>query len=109
MGFRSTLISQDYFGNLPEWFKDKYKDYILFPSGLMVTSKHEAKYYDNDFFEDYQKAIFESGFWDETDIDIAIVVLAEDGFITKVIISKKKIKYIWMEEGIDSDYVWCQG
>tara|TARA_R110002020_G_scaffold109607_1_gene253562 strand:- start:39 stop:374 length:336 start_codon:yes stop_codon:yes gene_type:complete len=111
MGYRSTLVSQDYYGKLPDWFKEKYGGWILFPNGLTVSSKHEAKYYDNQFFEDYQKAVIESGFWDDmyTDIDIVIVVLAEDGFITKVTITKKEIRYTWMEDGIDSGRVWCNG
>ena len=109
MGFRSTLVSQDYYGKLPDWFIEKYGGWILFPNGLIVSSKHEAKYYDNQFFEDYQKAVIESGFWDDTDIDIVLVVLAEDGFITKVSITKKEIKYTWMDDGIESDHVWCQG
>lgn len=109
MGFRSTIVSQDYYRELPEWFKEKYSGWILFPKGLMVSSKHEAKFDDNEFFEDYQKAVIESKFWDANDIDIIIVVLAEDGFITKVSINKNEIKYTWMEDGIESDHVWCMG
>ena len=75
----------------------------------MVSSRVETKTYDNEFFEDYQKAINESGFWDEKNISIVIVVLAEDDFITKVVSNKAQIKYIWMDEGIDAGHVWCQG
>ena len=109
MGFRSALVSQEYHGELPNWFKEKYNGEFFFPVGLMVSSKAETKIYDNNFFEDYQRAINESGFWSEKNISIVIVVLAEDGFITKVVINKEEIKYIWMDEGVESDHVWCQG
>ena len=38
-----------------------------------------------------------------------IVSIHEDGFITKVTITKKEIKYTWMEDGMDSDRVWRNG
>ena len=109
MGFRSTLVSQDYPGKLPNWFKEKYNDYILFSNGLTVSSKREAKFYTNEFFEDYQKAVNESGFWDDKSIEIVIVVLAEDGFVSKVLISKDEIKYIMMDEGYEATQVWNLG
>lgn len=94
MGFRSTLCSQHYPGVLPEWFKEKYNEIVLFPSGLLVVSKIEAKYYDNEFFNDYKKALFEAGFWNENeDRIISLSVLAEDGVITKVNIYKNEILY----------------
>ena len=107
MGFRSTLISRDYGRELPNWFKEKYSDYILFkPKSMMVSSKYEAKFYDNEFFEDYQKAVTESGFWDEHERWLVIAVLAEDGFITKVSMNKNKIIYKLMYEEMESDHVW---
>ena len=109
MGFRSTLVSQDYQGELPNWFKKKYNDYILFSDGLTVSSKREVKLHTNEFFEDYQKAVNEGGFWDDKSIEIEIVVLAEDGFVSKVLISKDMIKYIIMDEMFEADSVWNQG
>ncbi len=106
MGFRSTLVSQDYQGELPNWFKKKYNDYILFSDGLTVSSKREAKFNTNKFFEDYQKAVKWSGFWDDYSIEIVIVVLAEDGFVSKVLISNDEIKYIMMDEGYEANSVW---
>jgi len=110
MGFRSTLVSQDYQGELPNWFKKKYNDYILFSDGLTVSSKREAKFYTNEFFEDYQKAVNESGFWDDKSIEIIIVVLAEDGSVSKVVISNDEIKYyILMDELYEAKSVWNGG
>jgi hypothetical protein len=113
MGFRSTICSEHYSGNLPDWFKEKYKQTHLFPDGLLVVSKTECKYYTNVFFDDYQKAVKESGFWDDSDLKISIVVLAEDGFISKVVICKNRIKYYWLysgeEDENENDSVWMRG
>lgn len=109
MGFRSTLCSEHYPGELPEWFKEKYNQIILFPAGLLVVSKSEAKYYTNDFFEDYQKAVKQSGFWEDGDLDISLAVLAEDGVISNVVITKDNIKYFCMQEAYESNHVWQQG
>lgn len=109
MGLRSTLVSQDCDGKLPDWFKDKYNQWISFPRGLLISSKAERKFYDNEFFEDYQKAVIESGFWNKNDIGIVIVVLGEDDFISKVIIKENEIRYIWMKNEWEADHVWRQG
>lgn len=112
MGYRSTLISQDWPCNeLPDWFKDKYKRYLHYPQGLMISSLFEFKIYDNEIFEDYQKAVKESGFWDKSDLKVKVVVMAEDGFVSQVIISKDDIKYLWLtfDAETEEDHVWCQG
>ena len=109
MGFRGTLISQYYDGELPQWFKDKHKEFILCPCGLLVSSKKERKYYGNDFFEDYQKAIGESGFWEKYDLTVVIALVGEDGFISKIEISKTQIKYWWTETFLESSGAWLQG
>ena len=107
MGYRSTLISQDYGGELPKWFLEEYKDDIFSSSGcLIVSSKREVKQYGNSFFEDYQKAVLESGFWNGNDLSIVLAVLAEDGFITKVTIKKDDIIYTYMEEWMSGDRDW---
>jgi hypothetical protein len=52
MGFKSTIVSEHYAGNLPSWFKEKYKDKLTFPDGLLVASRTEAAFYSNDIFND---------------------------------------------------------
>jgi hypothetical protein len=107
MGFRSTLTTQYYGHELPEWFKEKHKDNFLISNTLV--SQREWKFYSgNEFFEDYQKALIEvcllkNGF------KVVSVVLAEDGYITKVIITENEIKYILMEDGHEWDGVWNRG
>jgi hypothetical protein len=114
MGLRSTICSEFYAsGQLPEWFKKKYNQTHIFPCGLFVVSKVECKYYANDFFEDYQKAIKESGFWKYNPARrTSIVVLAEDGFVSKVVIYENDIKYYWLssgeEEENENNNVWQQ-
>lgn len=110
MGFRSTIVSEHYSGGvLPNWFKDKYSDRLLYPDGILIVSKTEWKYYSNELFEDYRKALIEIGFFDDISFTVGIAVMAEDQFISKVLIGKDEIKYTWMEDGFDSDHVWCQG
>ena len=104
MGYRCTLISSDLIGNgLPVWFKEKYDDRFFFSEGLIVSSKQERKFYDNEFFEDYQKAIIESGFWnDKYSPDVYLAVLGDDGAVFKVIISPIEIKYFLMSEYLET-------
>lgn len=106
MGYRCTLISSDLIGNgLPVWFKEKYDDRFLFSEGIMVSSKQERKFYDNEFFEDYQKAIIESGFWNDNSLKVLLVVLGDDGAVFKVIISPIEIKYYLMSEYLETDEI----
>lgn len=110
MGYRSTIVSQDRGEDkLPKWFKDKYEDMLLFPSGMMIVSKKEAKYYDKEVFEDYRKAIMESDYFEVYRFPIEIIVLAEDGVLTKVIIHKNGIDYYSVFEFDDTEGVWNQG
>lgn len=109
MGFRSTIVSEHYGGILPNWFKEKYSDRLLFPSGTLIVSKAEWKYYDNDLFEDYRKSLLEIGFFNHVSFSVGIAVIAEDQFISKVLIYKDEIKYFWMTDNFESDHVWCQG
>lgn len=108
MGFRSTICSQYYDGTLPTWFINKYNETILFPLGLLIVSKIEAKYYGVEFFEDYQLAIKESGFWEKTyKPNMTIAVLGEDDVISKVIITEKSIfYYLMLDQSIESSCVW---
>ena len=109
MGFRSTIVSEHYSGVLPNWFKDKYSDRLLYPDGILIVSKTKWKYYGNDLFEDYRNALIEIGFFDDISFKVGIAVMAEDQFISKVLIGKDGIEYTLMVHGFDADSVWCQG
>jgi hypothetical protein len=110
MGFRSTLISQHIGGDLPQWFKDKYTPRLIFPNGSMIASAGEFKIYSNELFEDYKKALLEGGFFDKHyDPEITISVLAEDGVVSKVVITKGDIEYYQEDEWVESEKVWLQG
>tara|TARA_R110000772_G_scaffold145504_1_gene255484 strand:+ start:27846 stop:28187 length:342 start_codon:yes stop_codon:yes gene_type:complete len=113
MGFRSTICSDHYAGVLPEWFKEKYKDRLLFPNGTLIVSKSEWKYYDNELFEDYQKALKEIDFWLKnrlSEFEVNIAVLHEDGKISKVVILPDSIKYYWTQVNpyFYKENVWMQ-
>ena len=82
---------------------------ILFPSGTLVVSKCEAKFYDNSFFKDYQKALIEVGF--DFVSNVSISVLGEDGYISRVNIYKAEIIILQVgfhNEGEESKTVWYQ-
>jgi hypothetical protein len=104
MGYRCT-ISSNYnpAHELPVWFKEKYEDHLLFGHGLTIGSKRERKFYDNEFFEDYQKAIEESGYWDGYHSKVYLTVLGEDGAVFKVKIEQNKIEYNLMNEWLETD------
>lgn len=108
MGFRSTIISEYYNGVLPNWFKERYSDRLLYPDGILIVSKTEWKYDSNNLFEDYRKALIEIGFFDSKNFTVGIAVMAEDQFISKVLIGNDDIKYIWMEDGSNHNNVWRQ-
>lgn len=112
MGFRSVLITDHYGHKLPEWFKEKYNEDFNFLSGTLVSSKAEIKLYSGDeFFQDYQKALAETGILDNS-FRVNCVVLHEDGVITKVVISKKEIEYFWILqtdiEGLEMGRLWSR-
>ena len=108
MGYRCTLCSNDLPGaEFPQWFKDKYQDKFLFIDGLTLTTKQERKFYDNEFFEDYQKAIIESGYFDEMSdsYEVYLSVLGEDGSIHRVTITKNKITISLMCEHLETSEI----
>jgi hypothetical protein len=109
MGFRSTIISQHYTGDLPEWFKGKYSNSLQFPGGTLIASKRECKYYDNELFEDYQKALIEIGVLNSDCLSVGVAVLGEDNFISRVLIKKDGIIYSWLTDDYERSRVWCQG
>lgn len=109
MGFRSTFISDDWGGSLPEWFKEKYSHYITASDSVMIASPYEIKLYGgNELFLDYQKALIEIDFF-PSQFPVTLVVLAEDGNVTKVIIAKDKITYMLMIDHYEADVTWEQG
>jgi hypothetical protein len=87
---------------LPEWFKEKYEDHLLFGHGLTIGSKRERKFYDNEFFEDYQKAIDESNYWNDYHSKVYLTILGEDGAVFKVRIEQNKIEYNFMHEYLET-------
>ena len=124
MGFRSTLITQHNYLPLPEWFVEKYKDYLYINgldkknnhhdgNGLPLASKYEFKTY----FEigeglpaDIQKVMQESP--DDIPRELVFVWLHECGGITRVQIDRDHIVYSepteWeVTEGVTHDY--CYG
>jgi len=109
MGYRSTITTSDYGATLPEWFRIKYKDCFTF-NGTLVSSRMESKFRNShQFFEDFQRAIKGAGFWSSGyDLPIYACVLAEDGFVTRVIIRETSIQYEWAEF-MKADHVWNMG
>lgn len=100
MGFRTTLTTEHFGTQLPKWFHEKYeKNYFI--DGTLVSSKCELKHYDDEFEKDYQKALLETDFFSDNLREIHIVAMGEDGYVTKIIITKDKIKYILF--GVDDD------
>lgn len=111
MGYRATVISQYKPGQLPDWFLSKYRGIVDNPYGVTISYRVESKFFlANLFFEDYQRAIRESGFWDDCASIITLVVLGEDGHITKVVVSEQSIEYFWMDgESEEMGCVWQLG
>lgn len=118
MGYRSTLVSMDDAGcKMPKWIRDKWGEWFHFDKYTLVSSKCEKKIYDTEFFEDYQKALNEVGYWkDEDDGEgeyspkFHFVIMSEDGFVTKVIIFKHRLKIIWwldQKEEMEMSEIWC--
>lgn len=113
MGFRSTLVSQAYGGEtpmLPSWFVEKYESSLINPSGILIVSRWEAKYYDNTVFEDYRQALNEIGFFEKYKSvgAVTICVLGEDRFVSKVDVYKDSIEYSWLCEPNEAKGVWKQ-
>ena len=109
MGFRSTLTTNHYGADLPDWFKEKYKDCLNFPSGTLVSSTEFKLHSGNGFFYDYQQALIENGLL-EGEFEVRFAVLAEDGIITKVIIRPAGIIYCLLIITHDAvDGVWNGG
>ena len=108
MGYKTTITTQHYATLLPQWFCEKYGN-SYFISGTLVSSKTELKHYDGQFERDYQHALREAGFFDRID-QIHAVAMGENGYVTKMIITKYEIKYYWLgiENEQQEEYIWVQ-
>jgi hypothetical protein len=108
MGFTSTFASQDSGVELPAWFKEKYNDYLHINYGY-ICSKGGIKIYAHKIFEDYQKALIESGYFCEHIREMEVAVIAENGVVTKVLITKDDIKYnVYYNEYYEDEAVYWQ-
>lgn len=97
MGFRSSFIAQDYDQEWPEWFKKKYEPILNFgrdEKGALST-KHEFKQYEDGdgILEDIQKAVDWDLFKKYGRERFILVYLHECGGITRVEISKDRIRF----------------
>lgn len=92
---------------MPEWIKTKYEKLILFIDGTLIASKTESKFYDDEFFIDYQKALKEAGFWDNINFEVCISVLSEDDTLSRVNIFNDKILY-YQFDAFEDDFIWTQ-
>jgi hypothetical protein len=92
MGFRSTFITQDLGGPLPDWFVEKWKNSLHFNEGnrLPISSKREGKYDQADeLLTDLQKVLP----WEDEERALVLVWLHECGGITRLEISKRQIQF----------------
>ena len=106
MGFRTTLTTQHYGTRLPAWFHEKYfENYFI--DGTLVSSKCELKHYDDFFEKDLQKALIEIDFFTDNIREMHVVALGEDGFVSKIIVTKETIKYFWLglDDGIEPHWL----
>lgn len=95
MGFRSTMTTEHYYQEIPQWFLEKYPDLAYgamkeqrwsFPISLRGERKFYDKFSEQEIFVDIQKILREK------DIDdISVVLLHECGGITLVKIGRDKI------------------
>jgi len=107
MGFRSTVISEEFLSSaLPDWLFEKHKN--LKSTGRVVYSPNSFKIYDNEIWEDIQKALIESGKFEKYPYSVAFIVLHEDDVATRVMIGEKSISYDYsfFNENPSSEGVW---
>lgn len=88
MGIRSTFITEHFAIELPEWFKDKWGEWLHFhKSGtLPFASKFELKEYSETFRDlkkDFSKVVKEHG-----TIDVPMIAMNEDEHVTRYIFKK---------------------
>ena len=116
MGFRSTLVSEDFGQVAPDWFIEKY-DWLSFSSWngktcIGISSVNERKFYaefeNTELFIDLQRVLKEL----KMKSVYTVVLLHECGGITLVKISQDEIygrePLTWKEvKGVEHDY--CYG
>ena len=106
MGYISTLVSEDYGSELPNWFKEKYSKILHFTNNsTLIASKVGIKIHNNELFEDYRKALIEIEILDEYLTEVNVVVLSEDVIITRVTIGINEVKFILMKVFYETDSV----
>lgn len=100
MGYLSTFITQQTGVKFPENFKQKYADKLHFFDNGIITTKKEIKIYDNELFKDIQACLDSFPF--------VILVLHEDGVISKVKINESNIIYESFLEGTEMEFLYTQ-
>ena len=92
MGFRTTLISQDYMVQIPEWFKEKHKQVTYNNNSFTIAILTETKFYDDvketELFIDIQKLMIDQDFRPS----MVLVLLHECGGVTRVEIDRENIR-----------------
>lgn len=110
MGYRSTIITEDFPLHLPPWFVDKYQEsynlgeYDSQPS-LPISSRYETKFYQGaqqELFVDIAKVLQEQP--DGVPSDITCALLHEDGRIDRVVIGRNRIELTRSLEDPDDGY-----
>ncbi len=116
MGFRSTFVSDHYSVEIPEWFKEKYKEWLNCEQ-MPLSSKWETKTYGTfgEVCEDFQKVLQECKdedmptHWDK--YFVRFVWLHECGGVTVVKVNRNEIIYLeptnWEKtEGVTHRYCY---
>lgn len=90
MGFRSTVMSEDYVIEWPKWFKKKY-DYLVPTEGMLLLDHEIKPYLAEEFGEDVQKALLETRPELLEGDGYTMIWLHECGGITKVQVMTDRI------------------
>ena len=97
MGFRSTFITEDkYTTTYPEWFREKWKEHLMFSDNMVIAPKYEIKFYGTGYkiIEDIQKVLSEFGLAEKDgELSILLVYLHDCDGITKLKIYKDRVVY----------------
>lgn len=108
MGYRSTFVTTITGCDYPEWFREKYRDTLVFSDLGIVSTKVSIKIHDNEIFEDMQKAQKEVGGLDDG-VVYAVNVISEDYIVSNVYITKDEIEYFWHLSPEKAECVWMGG
>ncbi len=102
MGYRHSLISKSFHLAWPEWYSAKYS-FLFYVTDNIVATKIELKFYNNDFFEDTQKALVEIGWFNGRISPFVFVAISDDGVVNKVQIIRERITYMVLHDGYELD------